>query len=95
VARANVLALDRGDGEILNIGSGTGTSVNTIFSNLADLTGYRDKTVHGPVKKGEVYKIYLNADRAREILGWTPKIPLREGLASTVEYFRNRARHHR
>jgi UDP-glucose 4-epimerase len=95
VARANVLALDRGDGEILNIGSGTGTSVNTVFSILADLTSYRGETVHGPIKKGEVYKIYLNADRAREILGWTPRIPLREGLASTVEYFQNRPHRHR
>ncbi len=88
IARANILALDRGDGEIVNIGSGVGTSVNTIFTTLARLTDYQGEVVHGPAKKGEVYRIYLNADKARHILGWTPMMALEEGLASTVDYFR-------
>lgn len=88
VAQANLLALEKGDGEILNIGSGLGTSVNTIFSTLARLTGYSGEAVHGPAKMGEVYKIYLNAGRAREILGWSPKIGLMEGLGATVDFFR-------
>jgi len=80
IARANLLALNKGDGEIMNIGSGVATSINTIFSSLADLTGYREKAVYGPAKAGEVYRIYLNADRAKEILGWTPKVSLKEAL---------------
>jgi UDP-glucose 4-epimerase len=92
VAAANVLALHRGDGEILNIGSGIGTSVNTIYAILAELTGQPAEAAHGPAKKGEVYKIYLDADRASKILGWSPKTSLRDGLASTFEYFRSRFR---
>ena len=88
IARANLLALNKGDGEIMNIGSGLATSINTIFSSLADLTAYREKAVYGPAKAGEVYRIYLNADRAKEILGWTPGVGLTEGLGATVEYFR-------
>ncbi len=88
VALANLAALDRGDGKILNIGSGVGTSVNTVFSTLADLADYREPAQHGPAKQGEVYRIFLNAERAREVLGWTPRLRLREGLASTLEYFR-------
>jgi UDP-glucose 4-epimerase len=88
IAQANLLALEKGDGEILNIGSGQGASVNMIFSVLADLTDFAGNPVHGPAKAGEVYKIFLNADRARKILGWTPKIGLRKGLEATVEYFR-------
>ena len=59
-----------------------------VFSALADLTGFDEDAVYGPAKAGEVYKIYLNADRARKILGWTPRVGLREGLEATVEYFR-------
>jgi UDP-glucose 4-epimerase len=88
IARANLLALDRGDGEILNIGSGLATSVNTIYSTLADLTGYPEKAVYAPAKSGEVFRIYLNADRAGRILGWTPRVGLVEGLRATVEYFK-------
>ena len=88
VALANLAALDRGDGEILNIGSGVGTSVNTVFSTIAELTGHCEPPRHGPAKPGEVYRIFLNAARAKEVLGWSPRLNLREGLASTVDYFR-------
>lgn len=90
IAQANLLALERGDGEILNIGSGLATSVNSIFSVLTDLTSFRGEAVHVAAKAGEVFKIYLNADRARRILGWTPKMGLVEGLRATVEYFRKK-----
>jgi len=91
VARASVLALERADNQILNVGSGVGTSVNMIFEVLAGLTGFEHKPVRGPAKKGEVSKIFLNSDRARQVLGWKPEVSLREGLASTVEFFRRTA----
>ncbi len=89
VAQANVLALARGGGGIYNIGSGLGTSVNRIFELLSGLTGYEQQGVHGPPKEGEVYKVFLDATRAREVLGWAPRVTLEEGLASTVRYFRS------
>jgi len=88
VARANLLALDRGDGGFYNIGTGAGTSINEIFSRLKSSTGYEKQDVHGPAKAGEVFKIYLQADRARRELGWQPTTSLEEGLHRTVEYFR-------
>ena len=87
VARANVLALARGDGGVYNIGSGVGTSVNRIFELLAALTGYAGPVVHGPPKRGEVFKVYLDARRARQDLGWAPEVELEEGLTRTVAYF--------
>jgi UDP-glucose 4-epimerase len=88
VARASVLSLEKGGGEIFNIGRGQGTSVNTIFALLAELTGYGKPAQHGPAKKGEVSRIFLNADKARRMLGWEPRISLRDALSSTVEFFR-------
>jgi UDP-glucose 4-epimerase len=88
VAQASLLALEKGDNEILNIGSGAGTSVNTIFDTLAELTGFRNRPVCGPAKKGEVFRIFLKSDRARQALGWKTQVPLREGLALTVGSFR-------
>lgn len=88
VARANLLALDKGDGEILNIGGGRGTNVSQIFDHLSELTHYPLRAVHGPAKLGEVYKIYLDAARAKQLLGWEPQVKLDEGLLRTVQYFR-------
>lgn len=90
VARASVLALDCTGGEIVNIGSGIGTSVNRIFEILNELSDYKGAAVYGSAKKGEVYKIFLQADRAADKLGWKPEIGLREGLRRTVEYFKNK-----
>lgn len=91
IARANLLAVERGDGETLNIGSGVGTNINQIFRTLKDLTGFAGEEKHGPAKLGEVFKVYLKADRAREKLGWTPTVSLEEGLRQTVAWFRQRS----
>jgi len=88
VAQANILALDRGDGGVYNIGTGTGTSINEIFARLKAATAYERAAVHGPPKAGEVFKVYLNVDRVARELGWQPVTDLEEGLRSTVEYFR-------
>jgi len=92
IARANLLALDKGDGGTYNIGTGAGTSVNRIFGLLAGLTGFAGAEVHGPAKLGEVFRIYLDASRARQELGWEPRVGLEEGLEGTVGWFRQGGR---
>jgi UDP-glucose 4-epimerase len=89
IARAGVLALNRAGGEILNIGSGIPVSVNRITEVLKEVSGFSGEVTHGAAKAGEVYRIFLNADRATERLGWRPEVSLSEGLRRTVEYFRN------
>ncbi len=90
-ARANLMVLNEtGSGGIFNLGWGLGTDINQIFTELKAITGYALEPVYGPPKPGETFKIYLDTARARQQLGWEPTAPLREGLASTVEYFRTR-----
>src|SRR5262245_35785385 len=88
-ARANLLALthapDRG---IYNIGFGRGTSVNEIFQALKPITGYQQMPSYGPAKVGETYRIFLDAKKVGQQLGWEPQVTLEEGLTKTVEYFR-------
>ena len=91
VIDANILAMSEGYGEY-NIGSGQGTSVNRIFELLKDTLKYRWSPVHGPAKPGEVFKISLESSRCRQELGWSPKVPLEEGIQRAVEYFRGDAR---
>jgi len=86
-ARANLLALTTENNGIFNIGAGIGTTVNQIYAVLKEITGYKKDAVHGPPKLGETEKIYLDATKAREILGWEPLVSLKEGLESTVTYF--------
>ena len=86
---AGILALDQGNrSDVFNIGTGTGTSVITIFDHLARATGYTRRPVHAPPRPGEVRRIALDASRARAELGWTPAVTLDEGIERTVEALR-------
>jgi len=89
VARANVLALSAGDGEVLNLGSGIGTSVNQIYETLAKLLGVSDGPIYAEERKGEIQKIYLDASKAKQVLGWEPQLPFEEGLSRTIDYFKS------
>jgi len=89
VARANLAALERGTG-IYNIGTGVPTDINTIFRELAKITGYRHAETHGAAKLGEVRTTYLDVSLARRELDWAPAMTLSAGLAQTAGYFRER-----
>lgn len=90
VVRANLLALQPGMGtnDAFNLGWGKGVSVNQVFAALKNLTGYQQPQNFGPAKLGEVRWSFLNAEKAKTVLGWAPEVPLEEGLRKTVEYFR-------
>ncbi|MCC7370478.1 MAG: NAD-dependent epimerase/dehydratase family protein [Chloroflexi bacterium] len=88
VARANVLALTRGAGRMYNVGTGVSVSVNGLFDRLAELTGYTQARKHAAALPGEVFRIYLTNDRARDELGWLPEVDIDEGLRLTVEHMR-------
>jgi UDP-glucose 4-epimerase len=90
IAAANALALTQGNGEIINIGSGVGTSVNRIFSALAELLNFKSPARYAPTRAGEIYKVYLDPSRAEKILGWKAKVSFEEGLRRTVEWHKAR-----
>ena len=88
VVEANVLALERGSGEVLNLGSGVGTSVNDIVRELKSLLKFEPDPIHEPARPGEIQRIYLDATRAGEVLGWRCTVPFRAGLERTIAWTR-------
>lgn len=89
---ANLRAVERGSGQIFNIGTGRAASVLQVAEILRSAIGYQGTFEHAPERPGEVHRIFLDWSRAREGLGWEPRMPLEAGLRETVEYFRGRAR---
>lgn len=77
--------------DVFNVGTGVETSVNELFRHLIEITGKSHiKEVHGQAKKGEQLRSCLSYDKIRKALEWEPRVPLREGLTRTVEFFRGR-----
>jgi len=89
VATANIAALEKGDGGTYHVSTGIPVTVNDLFRKLALLTEYKLGPLRGPQRKGDVYRIALDNTRAKEQLGWEPRILLEEGLRLTVDYFRD------
>ena len=90
VARANLLALQHEVTGEINIGTGVETSINTIFNEIRSLVAPGTPEVHGPAMPGEQLRSVLSYQKARTVLGWEPKVPRREGLALTLDYFKKR-----
>ncbi len=88
VVEANLAAMGREVHGTFNVGAGVETSINELFRILGDLTKSGCKELHGPAKKGEQARSVIDAGLLRQELGWEPKVPLREGLERTVEFFR-------
>jgi UDP-glucose 4-epimerase len=89
VARANLLALDRADNEIINIGTGLGTSVNALHEAISSVAG-RDVPIQpAPKRPGDVYCCVFAIEKARSVLGWQPQTALSEGIEKTVAFFRS------
>ena len=89
VVAANALALEKGSGEMLNIGTGVGTSVLDIVRELQNILGITEGAIHEPARAGEIQQIYLDASRAKQVLGWQPTVGFGEGLKKTVEWSRH------
>jgi UDP-glucose 4-epimerase len=88
VAIANIAALEKGSGGTFNVSSGIAVSVNDLFRKLALLTDNHLEPNFGPARKGDVFRIALDNQRARDGLDWEPRVNLEEGLSLTVDYFR-------
>jgi len=92
IVEANVAALTKTAHGIYNVGTGQETTINELFGILAKLINPAVREVHGPAKKGEQQRIALDAGRLQRELEWETKVPLQDGLAKTVEYYRQTVR---
>jgi UDP-glucose 4-epimerase len=88
VVHAFALAAERGDGALVNIGTGLETSVNGLYRMLADITGFAGEPGHGPLPAGELRRSALDNAIAAEVLGWKPWTHLEDGLRETVAYLK-------
>jgi UDP-glucose 4-epimerase len=97
VARAMYLAATeslppkgRLDERAFNIGTGKGTSVIEIAKLLQEIAGTKVPIEFAPHRPGEQQESFVNADKARELLGWTPQVTLAAGLAMSFAWFEKR-----
>ena len=89
VAAANAAALDRGEGEAFNVGTGRQTRTRELFELLCEAAGRRVPVREGPPRPGDVARNSVDPSKAAELLGGRPNVELKTGLRETFEYFRS------
>jgi UDP-glucose 4-epimerase len=79
---------EAGGGQRFNVGTGVETSTAQMHSAIAAAAGKPDEPEFHPPRLGDLKRSQLDISRARDVLGWTPKVALAEGVTRTVEFFR-------
>lgn len=89
VARANLLALDKGDNEILNVSTRIKTSVNELFNVMKVIFESRARAVHKEARDGDILHSYLSNELSKSKINWNVEFELAEGLRETIVYYLN------
>lgn len=88
LAEAHILALEHlrngGDSNIFNLGSGKGFSVKEMIEAAKKVTGKDIKVEMGERRAGDPAKLIASADKAHNVLGWTPKFDDVEFIIKTA-----------
>lgn len=71
--------------QIINIGTGVGTSVNQLIAVIEKVTGRQAKVIVNPSVSGGVSSLVADTGRARVLLGYEPQVTLEQGLAWLIE----------
>ena len=77
-------AIDRGDGLRLAVGTGSQTSVRSLYRAMAAVAGVTDDPVPGAARPDEPGAVPADPSRAKLYLGWEPFTTLAEGLTDTM-----------
>jgi len=92
IVQANLLALetDRADYEALNVGTGQPTTVRGVADAILGALGRADlrPSVLGTFREGDIRHCYADISRARDLLGYTPKVTFSDGMRRLVEWVR-------
>ncbi|MEJ7769131.1 MAG: UDP-glucuronic acid decarboxylase family protein [Chitinophagaceae bacterium] len=75
--------------EPVNIGNPDEISLKEFAEEIISLTGTNQKIIYQPLPKDDPKQRKPDITKAREILGWTPKVNRKEGLKITYEYFKS------
>ena len=78
----------RGDTQPTNVGNPGEYTMRELADLVVELTGTKSRIIREPLPEDDPKVRKPDITRARQMLGWEPKVPLREGLVSTIEYFR-------
>jgi dTDP-glucose 4,6-dehydratase len=74
----------------MNIGNPSEITIKEFGEEIIKLTGTKQKLIYHPLPQDDPKQRCPDITKAKEILGWEPKVDRAEGLKLTYEYFKNK-----
>lgn len=87
VAKANVAALQNGDNKVLNISTGSETTILDVVHEFSKRVPYVVQPVFMEERPGDIKESILSNEQAVKQLNWQPSYTFSEGLAQTIDYY--------
>ncbi len=90
VVHANLLAAQakKTSGEVVNIACGERVSINRIVARINEYLGTSIKPLYAPARPGDVRDSLADIRLARQLIGFEPPVLFDEGLARTIDWYR-------
>jgi nucleoside-diphosphate-sugar epimerase len=78
-------------GEIINLGGGQETSIKDLILKIIRLSNSKSEALLGalPYRPTEIWRMFCDNHKAKDILNWSPKVGLDEGLRRTILWFQD------
>lgn len=85
-----LMALDGGQPGPVNLGNPNELTIGQLVNEVLALTGGDTEVVHEPLPVDDPRRRKPDISKARRLLGWAPRVGLRDGLTKTIAHFRGR-----
>jgi UDP-glucose 4-epimerase len=91
VAEANLIACKAAGvaGQVFNVACGDRITVNSMLQQINTVTGKDITPIYAEPRSGDIKHSQADITRAKEHLGYQPKVSFAEGLRNTIEWYRN------
>lgn len=87
IARGTIAGLKPVGYEIMNLGGHEPITINEMIAQLETLIGRKASVVHQPLHKADMLSNLADDSKARALLGWEPKVSLKQGMRNLVEWY--------
>jgi len=80
---------ERAIGQTINLGTGEEHPIKEVVLKVLELMGRPVKPLIGalPYRPREVWRLYSDSSKARELLGWQPQVSMEDGLTKTIAWY--------
>ena len=87
-----VINIDKVNGHAINISGGYENSISVLelLKILETITGNKEKSIINPMRKADKLVAYLDIRKAKDLLGWQPRVSKEEGLEKLVKWLKTR-----